>query len=71
MQWNKLYTELNKLKTDFDKSYKSLTQYRTIQQNTIHKHAEMLVARFNKARILIYDQRDRLDKIDGHKFQSF
>jgi len=61
MAWIEFYTELNKLKSDFDKSYKSFTQNRTIQQNTINKNADILKTRFNKARILIYDQIDRLD----------
>jgi len=62
MEWSELYKDLNKLKSDFDKSYKSLTQNRSIQQATINKHAEILVTRFNNARILMHEQRDRLDK---------
>jgi len=50
MEWSELYKDLNKLKSDFDKSYKSLTQNRSIQQATINKHAEILVTRFNNAR---------------------
>jgi len=61
MECSELYKDLNKLKSDFDKSYKSLTQNRSIQQTTINKHEEILVTRFNNARILIYGQRDRLD----------
>lgn len=47
MEWNELYNELNKSKTDFDKSYKSLTRNRTIKQNYINKNADILVAPFN------------------------
>jgi len=34
MEWNELYKELNSLKTDFDKSYKSLKQNRPILPST-------------------------------------
>jgi len=36
-----------------------------MQQTSINKHAEILVTRFNN--ILIYEQRDRLDK----KYRNF
>lgn len=62
IQWNELYNKLIKLKINFDKSNKSLTQNRTIQQHTLNKHAEILEAFLNKARILTHDQSHRLDK---------
>jgi len=62
MEWDELYKELNNSKIDFDRSYKSLSRPRPAQQNTVNKNAEILVTRFNTARILINDQRDRLNK---------
>jgi len=62
MEWDELYKELNNIKIDFDRSYKSLSRPRPAQQNTANKHAEILVTRFNTVRILIHDQRDRLNK---------
>jgi len=62
MEWNELYKQLNNIKVDFDKSYKSLTQNRPIQKNTIKKHVEILVKCFNEARILIYGQREKLNQ---------
>jgi len=55
MEWDELYKELNNIKIDFDRSYKSLSRLRSAQQNTVNKHAEILVTRFNTARILIHD----------------
>jgi len=43
MEWNELYRQLNNIKVDFEKSYKSLTQNRPTQKNTIKKHVEILV----------------------------
>jgi len=62
MEWDELYKELNNIKIDYDRSYKSLSRPWPAQQNTVNKHAEILVTRFNTARILIHDQRDRLNK---------
>jgi len=62
MEWDEFYKELNNIKIDFDRSYKSLSRPRPAQQNTVNKHAEILVTSFNTARILIHDQRDRLKK---------
>jgi len=57
MERFELYKELNSLKSDFDKSYKSLTQNRSILPN-----AEVLVTRVNTARMLIHGKRDQLGK---------
>jgi len=49
MEWSDLYNEINNIQIDFDKSYKSLTQNRPIQKNTITEHVEILVKCFNEA----------------------
>jgi len=51
MECSELYKDLNKLKSDFDKSYKSLTQNRSIQQTTINKHEEILVTRLLRPKL--------------------
>jgi len=61
MEWNDLYNEINNIQIDFDKSYKSLTQNRPIQKNTIEEHV-VLVKCFNEARILIHGQRKKLNQ---------
>jgi len=43
MEWDELYKELNNIKIDFDRSYKSLSRPRPAQQNTVNKHPEILV----------------------------
>jgi len=43
MEWDELYKELNNIKIDFDRSYKSLSRPRLAQQNIVNKHPEILV----------------------------
>jgi len=62
MEWNELYKLINNIKVDFDKLYKSLTENRPIQKNTIKKHVEILAKYFNEARILIHGQREKLNQ---------
>lgn len=62
MEWKHLYKKLTKIKMHFDKSYKSLTQNRPIQKNTVKKHAAILVKCFNEARILLNGQREKLNQ---------
>lgn len=71
MEWNEIYEELNNIKTNFDKSYKSLTQNRPIQKNTIKKHSETLVNCFNQARTLIYGQKDKLNQDHWSRVSKF
>jgi len=71
MEWNELYKELNNIKADFDKSYKSLTQNRQIQKNTVKKHVEILVECFNEARLLIHGQRDKLNQEHWSQVSKF
>lgn len=71
MEWNELYKEINNIKVDFDKSYKSLTQNRPIQKNTIKKHIEVLVKCFNEARILIHGQREKLNQDHWSQVSKF
>jgi len=71
MEWNELYKQLNNIKVDFDKSYKSLTQNRPIQKNTIKKHVEILVKCFNEARILIYGQKEKLNQDHWSQVSKF
>jgi len=54
MDWQEIKNELKEIKTTFDKSYKCMTPNREVQQDTLNKHAQILVRFFNKARQLIH-----------------
>jgi len=71
MEWNELYKEINNIKINFDKSYKSLTQNRPIQKTTIKRHVQILVECFNEARILIHGQRDGLNQDHWSQVSKF
>nr|pir hypothetical protein 3 - fruit fly (Drosophila melanogaster) retrotransposon mgd1 [Drosophila melanogaster] len=62
MDWQEIQNELKEIKTTFDKSYKCMTPNREVQQDTLNKHAQILVRCFNGARQLIYRERKRLTK---------
>lgn len=62
MKCTELYKEINKLQIGFDKSYKALTQNRSIHKTKLKKHTETLGKCFNEARKLIYGQRKQLNK---------
>jgi len=71
MEWSDLYNEINNIQIDFDKSYKSLTQNRPIQKNTITEHVEILVKCFNEALILIHGQRKKLNEDNWSQVKNF
>ncbi|XP_039233227.1 myb-like protein P isoform X1 [Drosophila yakuba] len=71
MEWIEIYEELNKIKVDFDKSYKSLSQNRPIHTNTVKKHSETLVNCFNQARILIHEQKEQLNQEHWSRVSKF
>jgi len=50
MEWDELYKELNNIKIDFDRSYKSLSRPRPAQQNTVNKHAEIICSAYTNTR---------------------
>jgi len=62
MDCQNLTAILNEIKEKFDKSYKCLSQNRTIQKQTANKHIIILVESFNQARSRIHDPRGKLDK---------
>lgn len=62
MDWQNLIAILSEIKEKFNRSYKCLSQNRTIQKQTANKHTTILVESFNQARFLIHNQRGKLDK---------
>jgi len=68
MDWQEMKDELKEIKTTFDKSYRCMTQNREVQQDTLNKHAQILVRCFNEARQLIHGERKSLTK--NHLSQS-
>lgn len=61
MEWQNINATLIRIREHFDKSYKCLAQNRSISNETISRHATILVACFNQARSLIHDNRGKLN----------
>lgn len=61
MDWEKLIDHIKESKENFKKSYKCLTQNRSIQAVTINKNAQTLVNSYNEVRELIQQNRKNLD----------
>lgn len=61
MEWNDIVNHIREVRNYFDKSYKSLIQNRIIQTTTINKQPNVLVECLNKARQLIYDNKEKLN----------
>ncbi|XP_060665628.1 uncharacterized protein LOC132797895 [Drosophila nasuta] len=62
MEWQHIKANLQSIRIKFDKSYKFLSQNRNILANTVNKHAKILVDCFNEARILIHNNRGKLNQ---------
>lgn len=61
MEWNELCKNITRIRNEFEKSHKCLSQNRPILGPTTKKHANILVNSFNEARILVYDNKERLN----------
>ncbi|XP_054742563.1 putative uncharacterized protein DDB_G0286901 [Anastrepha obliqua] len=70
MEWEQLTLNIRELKEKFDKSYKCVSQNRSIQKDTLNKHAKILVETFNDARILVHDNRRIINKTNWSKISK-
>lgn len=63
MDWDTICTKVKELKSEFDKSYKSLSQNRAIQPSTINKHTIYLVNVYNEIRELFLENQSRSSEL--------
>lgn len=67
MEWEQLAQRIKEIKEIFEKSYKSVSQKRSIQKDTLIRHANILVQSFNDVRILVHENRAVINKTNWSK----